>query len=184
MKCNDILNNSSLDHIKKELINKELKKNIEYLEKKKLKVLDLKNDILKHSKLYADKLLKLEKRLQKKIYNTYNFFLEKYFISILPIVDSIDSSVNLLDSLHQDNSNDIYISLKNIQKNFFYLFTQYKISVIESTNIPFNPDLHQAISIDFSGKYKNNFISCIIQKGYSINNRLLRPALVSVSQIK
>ncbi|VFP83650.1 nucleotide exchange factor GrpE [Buchnera aphidicola] len=184
MKYNDILNNSSLDNVKQDLINKKLEDNKKYLEKKKSQVSDLKKDILNDSKLYTDKLLQLEKRLQKKINNTYNFFLEKHFLSILPIVDSIDSSLNLLNSSDQYTSNEVYISLKEIQKKIFCIFTQYKILVIDLTNIPFNPDLHQAISIDFSGKYKNNYISCVIQKGYSMNNRLLRPALVSVSQIK
>ncbi|VFP78153.1 Protein GrpE [Buchnera aphidicola (Cinara cuneomaculata)] len=183
MKCNNSLDKLSSNRINQDKNNKDIENYEEFLQQKKLKKLHLQQDIINDSKYYADKLLNFEVRLHKKINNTYNFFLEKYFLSILPVVDSIDASVHLLESSNKNNS-EIYVYLKDIQKKFIYLFSKYKISIINAIDIPFNPEFHQAISIDFSGKYKNNYISYVIQPGYSINNRLLRPALVSVSQIK
>ncbi|VFP81455.1 nucleotide exchange factor GrpE [Buchnera aphidicola] len=183
MNCNDIISNSSSNVKNNTLLNKDIVIDKKSLKKSKLKLLNLKQDILNTSIIYKDKVLKIKKRLQKKIYNTYNFFLEKDFLLVLPIIDSIEATINVLDNSN-DNNSTIYIVLKDIQKKFLYVFKKYGVSIINSINIPFNPDFHQAISIDFSGKYKNNFISSIIQKGYSLNNRLLRPALVSVSQIK
>ncbi|VFP85842.1 Protein GrpE [Buchnera aphidicola (Cinara pseudotaxifoliae)] len=151
------------------------------LKKKKLKLSILKKDLLDKCNDYSEKLLQLEKRLQKKVNNTYNFSLEKKIMSILPVIDSIDSTENALNNCNNDIS-DICTCLKKIQKNFSSLFLKYNILVINSINIPFDPNLHQAISIDFSEKYKNNYISKIIQKGYLLHNRLLRPALVSVSK--
>lgn len=153
------------------------------LKKKKLKLSILKKDLLDKCNDYSEKLLQLEKRLQKRINNTYNFSLEKEIISILPVIDSIDSTENALNNCKDDIS-DICICLKKIQKNFSSLFLKYNILVINSINIPFDPNLHQAISIDFSEKYQNNYISKIIQKGYLLHSRLLRPALVSVSKTR
>ncbi|VFP77737.1 nucleotide exchange factor GrpE [Buchnera aphidicola] len=178
MNKNDFLQNKS---------EKEKKSTLEFykksLEKKKLKLSTLKKDLLKISNNYSEKFLQIEKRLQKKVNNTYYFSLEKNILSMLPVIDSIDSTENVLNNFNYENS-DIYIFLKKIQKNFSSFFLKYNISVINSINIPFDPNLHQAISIDFSKKYNNNYISNIIQKGYLLRNRLLRPALVSVSKIK
>ncbi|MGI4816380.1 MAG: nucleotide exchange factor GrpE [Janthinobacterium lividum] len=153
------------------------------LNKKQLELSTLKKDLLKISNNYSEKFLQVEKRLQKKVNNTYFFSLEKKILSMLPVIDSIDSTENVLNNCNYEHS-DIYIFLKKIQKNFSSFFVKYNISVIDSINIPFDPNLHQAISIDFSEKYKNNYIANIIQKGYLLQNRLLRPALVSVSKIK
>ncbi|WP_041749137.1 nucleotide exchange factor GrpE [Buchnera aphidicola] len=181
MNNTDNINSISSDK-KKNIINKNIILEKKILLEKKTELQNLEEYINKKKNIYEKNIYKLKKRLQKKIDNTYNFFLEKHFLSLLPIIDSIDSSINLLDNSN-NNYSDIYTQLKEINKNFISIFHKYKISVINSINVIFNPDVHQAISIDFSGKYKNNFVSSIIQKGYLLNNRLLRPALVSVSKI-
>ncbi|VFP88216.1 Protein GrpE [Buchnera aphidicola (Cinara piceae)] len=183
MNCNDIISNSSSGVKNNNLSDQDVIIDEKRLNKKKLKLLNLKKDILNKSIIYKDKILKLKKRLQKKINNTYNFSLEKNFLLVLPIIDSIEATINTLNNSNNSNST-IDIELQNIQKKFLSIFKEYDIEIINSINVPFNPDFHQAISIDFSGKYKNNFITCIIQKGYALHNRLLRPALVSVSQDK
>ncbi|WP_075433768.1 nucleotide exchange factor GrpE [Buchnera aphidicola] len=182
MNCDDMINNSVVDKKKNNSLNSELLLDESLLLEKKKTLLDLEKKLLNKSNKYNENLSKLKERLQKKINITHNFFLEKYFLSILPIVDSIDSAEDLLNDSCNDYS-DIYVQIKDIQKNFLSIFTKYQVSVINLVNISFNPDIHQAISIDFSKKYPNNYISRIIQKGYLLKNRLLRPALVSVSQI-
>lgn len=180
MNLNNITNDSSIN---KDNLNEPnlFLKDMNLLSKKKIKLVNLNNQLKKKHKKYKNNLLKLKNRLQKKVTHTYNFCLEKYFLSILSILDSIEKSVFLLDNVDK-NMSDFYIHLKDIQKIFSVIFLKYNIIVIDSINVPFNPDVHQAISIDFSKKYKNNYVSCVIQKGYLLNNRLLRPALVSVSQ--
>ncbi|VAX76481.1 nucleotide exchange factor GrpE [Buchnera aphidicola] len=182
MNQNNIFNDSGCDK-EKNFSKDSNESSLNKLSKKEIKLLDFQSELKKKSEKYTSKIKKIKTRLSKKIFNTYNFFLEKYFSSILPVIDSIDASISLLDRSHS-NLEEIYSELKDIQKKFLSVFDQFNVVAINSVNIPFDPLIHQAISIDFSRKYENNFVACIIQKGYSLNNRLLRPALVSVSQIK
>ncbi|AEH39748.1 Hsp 24 nucleotide exchange factor [Buchnera aphidicola (Cinara tujafilina)] len=140
---------------------------------------------LKNNEQYKEEILHVSKNLEKKIKNIYNFFLDKHFIAILPILDNIESSLDVLKNT-KDNKIfiEILIKLKELHQLFLTLFIDFGITIINKINIPFNPSIHQAMSIDFSGKYLNNYVSNIIQKGYLLNNRLLRPALVSVAQSK
>lgn len=75
----------------------------------------------------------------------------------------------------------ICTGLKNILKTFSKFLLKFNIRIIDSKNNKFNPNKHQAIAIVNSIEIKNNYIVEVIQKGYTINNRLLRPAMVIVS---
>ncbi|WP_075431869.1 nucleotide exchange factor GrpE [Buchnera aphidicola] len=137
---------------------------------------------LKISKENKKEIIKIRNNLQKKTKDVYKFFLHKYFLLILPILDSIESSLSALTDIHEEVFLEVSIHLKKLNKLFLSIFMDFNVTKIDSINIPFNPEIHQAMSIDFSGKYLNNYISHVIQKGYLLNKRLLRPALVSVSQ--
>ncbi|CUR53144.1 nucleotide exchange factor GrpE [Buchnera aphidicola] len=132
---------------------------------------------------YDSKLLNFNQMMQKNISKVYSFYLEKKFLEILPILDCLESSLNVLET-SEIQSKSFKINLEKIYKQFISFFKEYKVVEINQNNIPFNPSIHQAMSLDFSGKYPDNYVSHIIQKGYLLNIKLLRPALVSVSQNK
>lgn len=164
-----------------DIVDTEKTQKYHYLKKKQKKLI---HDQLKSSQKYEKEIINITSHLNKKIQNTYKFFLDKYFLSVLPILDSIESSLRELDSLKSEIFLKVFIKLEEINKLFLSIFSDFGVTVINNINIPFNPEIHQAMSIDFSGKYMNNYITNIIQKGYLLNNRLLRPAMVSVSQSK
>jgi len=58
----------------------------------------------------------------------------------------------------------------------------FRVDIINATNIEFNPNIHQAISIQKSNSIKDNYVLSIVQNGYLLNGRLLRPAMVIVSK--
>ncbi|EIH8434117.1 nucleotide exchange factor GrpE, partial [Escherichia coli] len=51
-------------------------------------------------------------------------------------------------------------------------------------NVPFNPEVHQAMSMMESADHQPNHVMMVMQKGYTLNGRLLRPAMVAVSKAK
>ncbi|RTF92784.1 nucleotide exchange factor GrpE, partial [Serratia marcescens] len=61
---------------------------------------------------------------------------------------------------------------------------KYGIEIVGDVNVPFNPEVHQAMSMMESTDHQPNHVMMVMQKGYTLNGRLLRPAMVAVSKAK
>ena len=61
---------------------------------------------------------------------------------------------------------------------------KYGIEIVGDVNVPFNPEVHQAMSMMESADHQPNHVMMVMQKGYTLNGRLLRPAMVAVSKAK
>ncbi|WP_343184191.1 nucleotide exchange factor GrpE [Buchnera aphidicola (Ceratovacuna keduensis)] len=161
------------------------------LEKKEL-LLKHKKILIKIKKLYKEILEKkinikknLErniKRLNLELENSYKFSLEKVIIEILPIIDSIEIAIKLKNNIKNILIKNFLIKLENILNSFIKLLNKFKVFEIKDINIKFDPNIHQAISINYSKKIENNFVVNIVQKGYLLHKRLLRPAMVIVNK--
>ncbi|CAL4321391.1 Protein GrpE [Buchnera aphidicola (Eriosoma grossulariae)] len=149
---------------------------------------DLNNDLI----LIKEKFLNLKKLSEKEINNTlvrvqknnelnYKFALEKIIIALLPTIDSLERALNL--------SNDADLNMKKfncdinlILEKFLNVLIEFNVTIINEKNVPFNPEFHQAMSVINSTKNKDNYVMDIIQNGYLLHQRLLRPAMVIVSK--
>ena len=138
----------------------------------------------KHDEVY-DSLLRataeienIKKRSQKEIENIYKFSNESIIQELIPIYESLDLSLKLdgeavtLDKIKEGNK----ILLSMLEK----LFEGNNIKIINPLNEQFNPDYHQAISTKPDQNLENNLITEVIQKGYILNERVIKPALVIV----
>ena len=67
-------------------------------------------------------------------------------------------------------------------KSFLSTIEKFGLSLIDPQGETFNPDLHQAMSMQESADLAPNTVMAVMQKGYQINGRLLRPAMVMVSR--
>ena len=120
----------------------------------------------------------IKKRSQKEIENIYKFSNESIIQELIPIYESLDLSLKLdgeavtLDKIKEGNK--ILLSM------FEKLFEGNNIKIINPLNEQFNPDYHQAISTKPDQNLENNLITEVIQKGYILNERVIKPALVIV----
>lgn len=155
-----------------------MKKNIDDLRKlvsKKEKILiNLKND-------FKNKIKIVLKRIKKNVDNTYKYSLSNFITELLPNIDNLEKAI-ILSKKENINFNEIHDELKVMLKLFLNLFKTYQISVIDKINIPFDPTIHQAIVLSNSKTVESNYVIEIMQKGYKIHERLLRPAMVVVSK--
>ncbi|WP_343126693.1 nucleotide exchange factor GrpE [Buchnera aphidicola] len=166
------LKENNFDKFKNSFLNSKIFKKFKKYEKKNIK-----------KKIeYDSKLLNFNQIMQKNISKIYSSSLEKNFLEIFPIIDCLESSLMAIKNSDLKEKN-FKKMLKNIYNKFLLFFKEYNITVIDKNNIPFNPLIHQAMSLDFSTNYPDNYVAKIIQKGYLLNIKLLRPALVSVSQM-
>ncbi len=119
-----------------------------------------------------------KKRAQKEIENIHKFSNESIIQELIPIFESLDLSVNLAkDSISSEKlkeGNEILLSM------FKKFFENNKIKEINPLESKFDPKYHQAISTKNDKSLKDNQIIEVVQKGYQLNERVIKPALVIV----
>jgi len=125
----------------------------------------------------AAELDNVRKRASRDIENARKFALENFSRELLNVVDTlemaIDSKESDLDALLSGNKATLQL-MQNIME-------QFDISVIDPHGEPFNAEFHEAMSMQPSDKVEPGSIMTVFQKGYLLNNRLLRPARVVVA---
>ncbi|USS94296.1 nucleotide exchange factor GrpE [Buchnera aphidicola] len=166
--------------LQKKIKNLESLENLKKIKSLKSKFLELKEKYKSCKKNNKKYFKKMKLRLIKENTLKYKFSLEKIIISLLPIIDSLEMA---LKTILNSQNNIPKISEKLLENNIFLLQTLLKngVTVIEKVNVVFDPSIHQAMFLKKSKKIKKNHVIQVLQKGYLLNNRLLRPAMVSIS---
>ncbi|MBX2825738.1 MAG: nucleotide exchange factor GrpE [Gammaproteobacteria bacterium] len=121
------------------------------------------------------------KRSQKDVENARKFAMEGLINDLLPIRDSLEMGIAAARESESDAEKIIEgsdLTLKMMSQTF----EKYNINVIDPLDQKFDPEFHQAMSMqDVEGK-ESNTVTSVLQKGYTLNDRLLRPALVMVAK--
>ena len=102
---------------------------------------------------------------------------------LLKFLNIRDDYLRALEMVKQDNSDPVIIEgLHGILKNFDNLLRSEGVIEIESVGTPFDPNIHDAISFQYSDDVPENTVTSEIRKGYMLNNKVLRPSLVETSK--
>ena len=120
----------------------------------------------------------IKKRSQKEVGNAYKFSTESLLQEIIPIYDALALSSKLADE--SLTAAQVKEGNKLILTMFQKIFEKNNIKEINPLNESFNPEFHQAISTNKDTTKKNDVISEVVQKGYMLNDRIVKPALVIV----
>tara|TARA_Y100000992_G_C21025058_1_gene377614 strand:+ start:12 stop:554 length:543 start_codon:yes stop_codon:yes gene_type:complete len=124
----------------------------------------------------------IKKRSQKEIENAYKYSTESILQEIIPIYDSLSLSCSLTDK--KMSKDQLEEGNKLLLSMFQQLFEKNNIKEINPKAESFNPEFHQAVSTIKDSKQKNDTISEVVQKGYLLNDRVIKPALVIVVKNK
>ena len=124
-----------------------------------------------------------KKRKDRELADFRKFANESLFKDLLPLVDNLDRAV---ESAKQDqsSSSNFVDGVEMILNETLKVLDKYKVSPIDALNKPFDPSYHQAVYREESDQHPDNTVINVIQKGYMLHDRLLRPAMVVVSQAK
>ncbi len=123
----------------------------------------------------------LKRRTQKDLENAHKYGLEKFAKELLSVIDSLELGI-------QASTSDLpeVVALKEGSeltiKQFETVFAKFNIEALEPIGQAFNPELHQAMTMQPSADVEPNTVINVFQKGYILNGRLIRPAMVVVSQ--
>lgn len=123
----------------------------------------------------------LQKRSARDLANAHKFAIEKFVMELLPVHDSMEMGVG---AANEDNAEigSLKEGVNLTLKMFSDVMEKFNIQAIEPEGEKFNPDLHQAMSMQEVEGVEPNTILSVIQKGYLLNDRLVRPAMVIVAK--
>ena len=122
----------------------------------------------------------LRKRTERDIDNARKYALERFVDSLLGVADSLD--LGLKACAEATDVEPLQKGTEIMHNQFFQTLERYGVKAINPQGEAFNPDLHQAISMQPSDSQASNTVLQVLQKGYQLNERILRPALVIVAQ--
>lgn len=118
------------------------------------------------------------KRQERELDKSRRFALEKILADLLPVVDSLDASLGSDQASLEQLREGASLILKMMHK----VINDHGLKEINPLNQPFDPELHQAMSLQPSAEVAPDTVVQVFQKGYLLHERLLRPALVVVSK--
>ncbi len=123
----------------------------------------------------------LKRRADQDVEKARKFALDKFVDSLIPVLDSLDMSLQAATGndesvvkLREGNEMTLKMFLDALQKN--------GVQQINPEGEAFNPQLHEAMSMQESTEHAPNSVMVVFQKGYALNDRLIRPARVVVAK--
>jgi molecular chaperone GrpE len=125
----------------------------------------------------------LRRRTELDIEKAHKFALDKFVNELLPVIDSLDRALEVADKSNADLAAMIE-GIELTQKSMLDVVRKFGVEVVGDTNVPFNPDVHQAIAMVESEDVVPNHVLMVMQKGYTLNGRTIRAAMVSVAKAK
>lgn len=166
------------------MVKKETKKNTASDKKdanlEKINALELQIKELEEAVLYAKaESENARKRALDDIDKTRKFAIENFSQEILLVKDSLDAALMIENATLESYKDGVQLTVKQLMN----VFTKFNIELVDPVGEKFDPNFHQAMAMIESDEDPNTVIN-VMQKGYKLNDRVLRPALVTVSKEK
>jgi len=121
----------------------------------------------------------IRRRATEDIDKARKFALEKFSNELLAVKDSLDAALLIEATEVQSYKDGVELTAKQLAS----VFDKFNISELNPVGEKFDPNKHQAISMLESDQEPNTVLT-VLQKGYTLNDRVLRPALVMVAKAK
>jgi molecular chaperone GrpE len=125
--------------------------------------------------------LNVRRRAEQDVEKAHKFGVEKFAGEMLPVVDSLERAIEACgaeDAATQAIREGVELTLGMLVSGL----TKFKIEPVDPQGETFDPALHQAMSLVDAPDAAPNTVVAVVQKGYTLNGRLLRPAMVMVSK--
>lgn len=124
----------------------------------------------------------LRRRTEQDIEKAHKYGQEKFSIELLAVMDNLERSLEAASNSEDETIKAIYEGVNLTLKSFVDSFAKFNIEAVDPLGEPFDPQLHQAMSIQESDDAEPNTVIAVMQKGYTLHGRVIRPAMVMVSK--
>ena len=122
----------------------------------------------------------IRRRAERDVQAAHKYALEKFVNELLPVKDSLELGESAA-SVENTNIEKVREGIELTLKMMTDAMAKFGVAEINPQGQPFNPDLHQAMSMQDVPDAKPNTVVTVYQKGYQLNDRLVRPAMVVVA---
>ncbi len=125
----------------------------------------------------------LRRRTELDVEKAHKFALEKFVNELLPVIDSLDRALEVANKANPDMA-PMVEGIELTLKSMLDVVKKFGVEVVADTNVPMDPNVHQAIAMVESEDVAAGNVLMVMQKGYTLNGRTIRAAMVSVAKAK
>lgn len=122
----------------------------------------------------------VRRRAEQDVEKAHKFSTEKFARELLAVADNLERTIAACPD--DEIVKPLIEGVEMTRKSFMDTLAKFKVEVVDPEGHPFDPDLHQAISMVDAPDSEPNTVLNVVQKGYTNHGRLLRPAMVIVSK--
>ena len=123
----------------------------------------------------------MRRRAEQDVEKAHKFALEKFAKDILNTIDNLERALATPANLEDETIKALFGGVELTLKELLATVARFGVEPVGAVGEVFNPDLHQAISMQLSEGFETNQITVVLQKGYLLNGRVIRPAMVMVA---
>ena len=120
----------------------------------------------------------VRRRAERDVENAHKFGLERILTNLLPVIDGLEKALESAPAEADPVIDGVRLTFKLVQN----VLEKESVEVIDPLGEPFNPNEHEAMSVVENPDMEPNSVCLVIQKGYKLNQRLVRPAMVMVTK--
>ena len=155
-----------------------LEQALEKIEEAELAADKAKDDVLR----VQAEMQNLRRRTEQDVEKAHKYGQEKFSIELLSVMDNLERALDAASQHEDETVKAIYDGVNLTLKSFMDCFSKFNIEVIDPLGEPFDPQKHQAMSIQESPEAEPNTVISVLQNGYTLHGRVIRPAMVMVSK--
>ncbi len=123
----------------------------------------------------------MRRRSEQEIDKARKYALNKFAEELLPVIDNLERALQA-GNPEDETVKPILEGVEMTHKSFVDIVAKFGLVAINPEGEAFNPELHQAIGMQESPEHDSNTVMVVLQKGYELNGRVIRPAMVMVAK--
>ena len=123
----------------------------------------------------------IRRRAAQDVEKARKFALEKFAAEMLTTVDNLERALQSIDK-EDESKKGVIEGIELTLQGLIASLEKFGVKAVDPQDQPFNPELHQAMSMQEVPNVAPNTVIAVMQKGYELNGRLIRPAMVMVSK--
>ena len=123
----------------------------------------------------------IRRRAEQDVEKAHKFALEKFSKDILNTIDNLERALATPANMEDESVKALFDGVELTLKELLSTVARFGVEPVGVVGESFNPDLHQAISMQPTEGFETNQITVVLQKGYLLNGRVIRPAMVMVA---
>ncbi|GAA0696444.1 nucleotide exchange factor GrpE [Marinobacterium maritimum] len=154
---------------------------LQQLEESRVEIEALKKELAELQPRAQAEIQNIRRRAEQDVEKAHKFGLEKFANELLPVVDSLERAIEATQG-DDEQTKAIREGVEMTLNMFLSGMEKFNVEQVNPEGQPFNPEHHQAMSMVPAEGVEPNTVVAVVQKGYLLNGRLMRPAMVMVAK--